>query len=64
VNDFYGILLERFFLSEKRNLRAEYHDEILSRVSWGRRAALLGLEEAREALKSSAKRRQVRGKVT
>jgi len=65
VSDFYGILLERFFfLSEKWNSRAEDHEEILSRVSSSRRAAALGLEEAREILKSWVNRRRVRGKVT
>jgi len=33
VSDFYEILIERFFLSEKRNPRAENHEEILLRVS-------------------------------
>jgi len=46
VSEFYGILLERFFFTEKRNPRAEDHEEILSRVSWSRQAALLRLEEA------------------
>jgi len=51
------------FTSEKRKPRLEDHVDILSRVIWRKRAALLGLEEERETLKSSAQRRWLREKL-
>ena len=52
------------FYEEKRKPRFVAHADIMFRVCWRSSAALDGLEAWRDTLKSSAKRRWERGKVT